>query len=72
MLWRLKRSEFDQQKGAGNRKAMQLMVKSKKVPGILAYSQKQPVAWCSVGPRQDFPALEKINFSLWKPLSFSV
>jgi hypothetical protein len=98
MLWRLKRSEFEQQKGEANRKAMQRMVKSKQVPGILAYSQKQPVAWCSMGPRQDFPALErsrilkktddepvwsitcffieknmeKINFSLWKPLSFSV
>lgn len=59
MLWRLKCKEFDRQKGNGNRKAMKAIVASGQVPGILAYSQKQPVAWCSVAPRETFPALER-------------
>jgi GNAT superfamily N-acetyltransferase len=59
MFWRLKRSEFEQQKGAGNKQAMQRIVASRRAPGILAYSQKQPVAWCSLGLREDYPALER-------------
>jgi GNAT superfamily N-acetyltransferase len=59
MLWRLTRKEFEQQKGKGNREAMKAIVESGKKPGLLAYSDKQPVAWCSVAPRESFPALER-------------
>jgi GNAT superfamily N-acetyltransferase len=59
MYWRLKRSEYNVNKGEGNRQAMKGIVNSGEVPGILAYSQQQPVAWCSVGPRENFPALER-------------
>ena len=59
MLWRLSRKEFEAQKGEGNRRAMQRIVKSGEKPGLLAYSGKQPVAWCSVAPRIRFPALER-------------
>jgi len=57
MLWRLTRKEFEQQKGEANRQAMKAIVESGKKPGLLAYSDKQPVAWCSVAPRESFPAL---------------
>ena len=57
MLWRISRKEFEQQKGAANRQAMQAIVESGKIPGLLAYSEKHPVAWCSVAPREEFPAL---------------
>jgi GNAT superfamily N-acetyltransferase len=59
MLWRLTRKEFEQQKGEANRQAMKTIVESGKIPGLLAYSEKQPVAWCSVAPRENFPALER-------------
>ena len=59
MLWRLTRKDFEQQKGKANREAMKAIVKSGKEPGLLAYSGKQPVAWCSVAPRKSFPALER-------------
>ncbi len=59
MLWRLTRKEFEQQKGKDNREAMKAMVESGKKPGLLAYSGKRPVAWCSVAPRESFPALER-------------
>jgi predicted GNAT family acetyltransferase len=59
MLWRLKRSEFEQQKGEENKQAMKAIIESGEVPGILAFSNEQPIAWCSVAPRGRFPALER-------------
>lgn len=59
MWWRLKRAEFDRQKGEGNRRAFKKIVESGEVPGILAYAKDQPIAWCSVAPRETFPALER-------------
>ena len=59
MWWRLKRSEFGKQKGEGNRKALKRIVDSGEVPGILAYYDSQPIGWCSVAPRETFPALER-------------
>jgi GNAT superfamily N-acetyltransferase len=59
MWWRLKRSEFERQKGEGNRKAIKTIVDSGEVPGILAYANNQAVAWCSVAPREAYPLLER-------------
>ena len=57
MWWRIKRSEFERQQGEGNRLAMQAIVESGQVPGLLAYAGNEPVGWCSVAPREDFPVL---------------
>jgi len=59
MWWRLKRSEFLKQKGEGNKKALKRIVDSSEVPGILAYAQGQPIGWCSIAPRESYPALER-------------
>ncbi|MFQ5583277.1 MAG: GNAT family N-acetyltransferase [Calditrichia bacterium] len=59
MWWRLKRSVFNQQKGAGNKAAMKLLMEQGHIPGILAYRDGKPVGWCSVAPRQEFTALER-------------
>lgn len=59
MWWRLKRSEFAKRKGAGNRRALKKIVESGEVPGILAYAGGEPVAWCSIAPRERFPLLER-------------
>jgi hypothetical protein len=37
---------------------MQKVIESGTVPGLLAYRDEKPVGWVSVGPRQDFLALE--------------
>ncbi len=58
MCWRLKRSQFEKQKGAGNKKALKKIVAAGKVPGLLAYAGREPVGWCSVAPREAFPVLE--------------
>jgi GNAT superfamily N-acetyltransferase len=57
MWWRLKRSEFERQKGEGNRRAMKRIVDSGEIPGILAYTKGQPIAWCSVAPKEAYPVL---------------
>ena len=59
MWWRIKRSEFEQQKGEGNRQAMKAIVESGEVPGLLAYEGDTAVAWCSVAPREQFPVLQR-------------
>jgi GNAT superfamily N-acetyltransferase len=62
MWWRIKRSDFDHQKGDANRLALQQIVASGEVPGLLAYYRLTggpPVGWCSVAPRDAFPALER-------------
>lgn len=57
MLWRLKRSDFEKQKGPGNKQTLKDIVASGEIPGLLAYAEGKPVAWCSVGPRETYPAL---------------
>ena len=59
MFWRLKRSVFIQQKGEGNRRAIQRLVKAGDVPGILAFAGKEAVGWCAVSPRETYSALER-------------
>ena len=58
MWWRLTHTDFERQKGDGNRDALKKLVDSGVVPGILAYLDDQPVGWCSVGPREAYSALE--------------
>ena len=63
MWWRLKRSEFDRQRGPGNRHGFHAIVEAGDPPGLLAYIMdetnhtRKPVAWCSLGPREAFPVL---------------
>lgn len=59
MWWRMPRSRFQQQKGENNKKAFKNIVKSGDIPGILAYADGQPIAWCSVAPRETFSVLER-------------
>lgn len=59
MLWRLKRSEFERQKGQGNKEAMKAIVESGEVPGILAYLDEKPIGWCALAPRNNYPALTR-------------
>lgn len=59
MTWRLSRSSFNKGKGAGNKKAIYRLVKSGDSPGLLGYLDDEPVAWCAVAPRTEYPALER-------------
>ena len=59
MWWRLKRSQFVAQKGEGNRRAFRGIVESGEIPGLLAYCDKVPIAWCALSPREKLPVLER-------------
>lgn len=59
MWWRLKRSEFERQKGSANKRSMRNLVASGEVPGILAYAEGEPIGWCAVAPRESYPVLER-------------
>ncbi len=59
MFWRLKRSQFEKQKGPGNRRAFRKIVASGRVPGLLAYAGSQPIGWCALAPRETYPGLER-------------
>ena len=59
MYWRIKRNDFQQQYGQGNKKAMRRLIASGVIPGILAFYKEVPIGWCSVAPRDDFPVLDR-------------
>lgn len=59
MYWRIPRAEFQQRYGEQNRRAMEAIVDEGGVPGILAYAGGKPVGWCSIGPREEFPVLQR-------------
>jgi GNAT superfamily N-acetyltransferase len=59
MWWRLSASCWTKQRGKENRKALGALVKSGKVPGIVAYSGGRPIGWCSVSRREEYARLER-------------
>lgn len=59
MWWRIKRSEFERMHGEENRRAMEAIIRSGEVPGLLAYLQNEPIGWCSIAPREAFPVLDR-------------
>ena len=61
MWWRVERGGklWEESKGARNKSAMKRLVESGKADGLLAFAGGEPVGWCSIGPRGDFPRLDR-------------
>lgn len=57
-FWRMKRADFNRLKGEGTKAALRAMTLANEVPGVLAYVDGRPIGWCSIGPRETYPALE--------------
>lgn len=79
MFWRLSRSQFNAQHGEANHRSMKALVESGNVPGLLAYSDGEPVGWCSIAPREEFPSLGRSrilkpadNLPVWSVVCFFV
>lgn len=67
MYWRLKRSDFQKNKGLGNKRLFRNVVQSAEMPpGLLLFSGNEPVGWCAVAPRGFFPVLG--NSRMLKPV----
>lgn len=59
-MWNRQSSrEFEQCKGKTNKDLLRGLVEDEPVPGLLAYSDGNPVGWVSVGPRSDFARLQR-------------
>lgn len=59
MWFRETSREFSERGNAGNRQALQEIVRQGRVPGLLAYRDGRPVGWCSVAPRGEFGRLNR-------------
>jgi GNAT superfamily N-acetyltransferase len=61
MWWRVPRGGmlWEQSKGTRNKRALKRLVTSGRVHGCLAFAGIKPVGWCCIGPRADFPRLER-------------
>ena len=59
MWWRRTAKEFGACTGEENRAAFRALVDSGDRPGILAYADGEPVGWCAVAPRGDYPRLAR-------------
>ncbi len=64
MYWRLNRSVFNTQKGAGNRISMLALVEKNENTGLLAYMDGKPAGWCALAPREKYTRIE--NSKVWK------
>lgn len=58
MSWRLKKSEFESNKGIGNKNAMKNLIDNKEPIGVLAYIGEKPIGWCAAAPREKYIRLE--------------
>lgn len=59
MWFRLMRSEFARQDGEQKKGGLRALVEDGQTPGLLAYMGSEPIAWCSVAPREAFSALAR-------------
>lgn len=59
MTPRLTRKEYEANKGEGNRAAMQRIVESGQVPGVLGYLGREPIGWCAIEPRERLSQLSR-------------
>ncbi len=66
MYWRLPHAQWLRQKGARNEAAFRRRVKKGPPPGLLAYANGEPVGWCALAPRSEYPRLA--NSRILKPV----
>ncbi|MBF6023454.1 GNAT family N-acetyltransferase [Lysobacter niastensis] len=76
MWWRVPMGgkTWDAAKGAPNRKAFHALVEHGDARGVLAFADEEPVGWCAIGPRQDFPRLDRSKALVrdWQPATWSL
>jgi GNAT superfamily N-acetyltransferase len=57
MAWRARGSEATRLDRAARKRALRKRVRDGEPIGILAYSEGEPIAWCSVAPRESYREL---------------
>lgn len=66
MWWRLPGQEFGRHTGQQRKEQFRGIVADGRVPGLLAYREGQPVGWCALAPRDEFPRFDRSRY--WKPI----
>jgi GNAT superfamily N-acetyltransferase len=59
MFWRLEHARYEQQDASERKEALKALVEGRQTPGLLLYRDEQVMGWCSIGPREQFAALER-------------
>ena len=59
MWWRVASKEWERDAGTPNRDALAAIVADGPPPGLIAYHEERPVGWVAVGPRDDYPRLNR-------------
>ena len=57
--WRMTSSAFRRSSKLERVAALEELVRAGTPVGVLAYHEEQPVAWCSIAPRETYAALER-------------
>ena len=52
MTSRLPAASYQKTKGEGNKRLLKKMVAANEYLGVIAYTGKEPIAWCSVSPKE--------------------
>ncbi len=65
---------WEDSKGEPNKRALRELVRGGEVHALLAFDGEQAVGWCALGPRADFPRLERVRAarSEWDADTWSV
>lgn len=66
MWWRLPGASYQAHTAAERKDAFRAIVGEGHVPGLLAYRDGEPVGWCAVAPRTEFPRFARSRY--WQPL----
>jgi GNAT superfamily N-acetyltransferase len=75
MAWRASTKEAKHTDGRSRKAAMKQRVRSNTPVGLLAYSDQEPVAWCSIAPRSTYRRLvsdETPDEGVWSIACFFV
>jgi GNAT superfamily N-acetyltransferase len=76
MWWRVERGgkAWESAKGARNKRAFRELVEAGRADGLLAFEGAEPVGWCALGPRAEFPRTERVKAlkSAWDGATWSV
>ena len=74
MAWRKNELKQSHPGKAGKKASMKRRVDDALPIGLLAYAENEPVAWCSIGPRESFRSLggDKALSNVWSLVCFFV
>jgi GNAT superfamily N-acetyltransferase len=59
MWFRLSTAERQRLWGEGTKRALRALVDAGRSPGLIAYQDDEPLGWCSVAPRSEYPLLAR-------------